>query len=538
MDTPQITLHARAAQPARPARSREERRGGPCSTIMSSDRPTRPARTCPRRRGAISARWTRRRRGGCAPICSTSSIDDRKDQGGGRTGDQTGGHCRRRHRRLGGRGRARAPARPPARHHSGGIGRDRHDRRRRIHHPDRTHLPPAARDRRARVRPRNPVELQARHPVRELERDRRPLHPLLRADRHVRPGWATSIISGCRPGKRASAATSATIASSCRRPRPASSPRRTRSTINYAYHLDAGRYARFLRGFAEAQGVRRVEGKISRVEQDAETGFITALALESGERIEGDLFIDCTGFRGLLIEQTLEAGYEDWTHWLPTNSALPLQTESVGPAVPYTRAIAHEAGWQWRIPLQHRVGNGLVYCSDFMSDDDAADAAPFQHRRRDPRPAAPDPLPRRPSPQGLGQELHRLRAVERLRRAAGIDQHPPVHDRRDAADAALPVRRDQRGRGQPLQRAVAARARGDPRLHRPALQADRAGRQRLLELLPRDGDPRFTRRADRIVPRACPRLPVGRRAVPGRFLGPGHARPAARAAQLAQARPS
>ena len=143
------------------------------------------------------------------------------------------------------------------------------------------------------------------------------------------------------------------------------------SSINYAYHLDAGRYARFLRGFAETHGVRRVEGKISNVEQDGETGFISALALESGERVEGDLFIDCTGFRGLLIEQTLAAGYEDWTQWLPTNSALPLQTASVGPAVPYTRAIAHQAGWQWRIPLQHRVGNGLVYCSDFMSDDEA-----------------------------------------------------------------------------------------------------------------------------------------------------------------------
>ena len=116
----------------------------------------------------------------------------------------------------------------------------------------------------------------------------------------------------------------------------------------------------------------RVEGKISKVEQDGETGFITALALESGERVEGDLFIDCTGFRGLLIEQTLKArATRTGRHWLPTNSALPLQTASVGPAVPYTRAIAHQAGWQWRIPLQHRVGNGLVYCSDFMSDDEA-----------------------------------------------------------------------------------------------------------------------------------------------------------------------
>jgi tryptophan halogenase len=141
--------------------------------------------------------------------------------------------------------------------------------------------------------------------------------------------------------------------------------------INYAYHLDAGRYARFLRKFAEGHGVKRVEGKIAQVHQHAETGFIEGLSLESGARIEGDLFIDCTGFRGLLIEQTLKAGYEDWSHWLPTNSALPLQTAAVGPAVPYTRAIAHKAGWQWRIPLQHRVGNGLVWCSDFMSDDEA-----------------------------------------------------------------------------------------------------------------------------------------------------------------------
>jgi tryptophan halogenase len=143
--------------------------------------------------------------------------------------------------------------------------------------------------------------------------------------------------------------------------------------INYAYHLDAGRYARFLRKFAEAAGVVRTEGKIATVEQHPESGFIAALVLESGTRVEGDLFIDCTGFRGLLIEQTLGAGYEDWTHWLPTNSALPLQTASVGPALPYTRAIAHRAGWQWRIPLQHRVGNGLVYCSDYMSDDEAHD---------------------------------------------------------------------------------------------------------------------------------------------------------------------
>ncbi len=141
--------------------------------------------------------------------------------------------------------------------------------------------------------------------------------------------------------------------------------------LNYAYHIDASRYAKFLRVIAEEHGAVRQEGKIATVEQDPESGFITALVLESGQRIEGDLFVDCTGFRGLLIEQTLEAGYVDWTHWLPSDSAIAVQTESVGPPIPYTRSIAREAGWQWRIPLQHRVGNGLVFSSKHWSDDEA-----------------------------------------------------------------------------------------------------------------------------------------------------------------------
>lgn len=143
------------------------------------------------------------------------------------------------------------------------------------------------------------------------------------------------------------------------------------SPINYAYHLDASVYAKFLRKFAERFGIKRVEGKIKRVKQDAATGFIEGLELESGQHVDGDFFIDCTGFRGLLIEQTLHTGYEDWGHWLPCDSAVAVQTESTGPAVPYTRAIAHEAGWRWKIPLQHRVGNGLVYCSRYMTDDAA-----------------------------------------------------------------------------------------------------------------------------------------------------------------------
>ena len=141
--------------------------------------------------------------------------------------------------------------------------------------------------------------------------------------------------------------------------------------MNYAYHLDASLYAKFLRKSSEKNNTQRVEGKIVKVNTDPESGFITSLTLESGEDIEGDLFVDCTGFRGLLIEQTLHAGYEDWSHWLPCDSAVAVQTESTGPAIPYTRSIAREAGWQWRIPLQSRVGNGMVYCSRYMSDEEA-----------------------------------------------------------------------------------------------------------------------------------------------------------------------
>jgi tryptophan halogenase len=141
--------------------------------------------------------------------------------------------------------------------------------------------------------------------------------------------------------------------------------------INYAYHIDAGRYAGFLRSIAEEHGVQRIEGTIEEVGTNDETGYIEHVKLESGEVIEGDLFVDCTGFRGLLIEQTLHTGYDDWSHYLPCDSAVAVQTKSVGPPIPYTRSIARESGWQWRIPLQSRVGNGLVYCSRYLSDDEA-----------------------------------------------------------------------------------------------------------------------------------------------------------------------
>ncbi len=141
--------------------------------------------------------------------------------------------------------------------------------------------------------------------------------------------------------------------------------------INYAYHIDAGYYAKFLRKIAEQNGAKRIEGKVVDVILCEDSGDIESIHLASGEIIEGDLFIDCSGFRALLIEQALHTGFEDWSHWLPCDSAWAVQTESVREPVPYTRAIAHTAGWQWRIPLQHRVGNGMVYCSRYMSDDEA-----------------------------------------------------------------------------------------------------------------------------------------------------------------------
>lgn len=139
----------------------------------------------------------------------------------------------------------------------------------------------------------------------------------------------------------------------------------------YAYHFDAGLYAAHLRRFAEAGGVDRIEGRIVGADRHGESGDISAVRLASGQRIAGDLFIDCSGFRGLLIEQELESGFADWSNWLPCDRAIAVPSERANDFTPYTRASARPAGWQWRIPLQHRTGNGHVYCSDFMSEDEA-----------------------------------------------------------------------------------------------------------------------------------------------------------------------
>jgi len=143
------------------------------------------------------------------------------------------------------------------------------------------------------------------------------------------------------------------------------------SYIAYAFHFDAGLYSLYLRSLAEERGVVRHEGKITSVNQRAEDGFIESVQMEDGSVVEGELFIDCSGFRGLLIEQTLKAGFVDWSEWLPCNRAMVVPCESVEEITPYTRSTAQKAGWQWRIPLQHRTGNGYVYCSEYISDDEA-----------------------------------------------------------------------------------------------------------------------------------------------------------------------
>ena len=144
------------------------------------------------------------------------------------------------------------------------------------------------------------------------------------------------------------------------------------STFGYAYHFDAGLYAAFLRSYAEKAGVKRHEGRIVEVGQNPDSGFVTAVTLENGEAIDGDLFLDCSGLAGLLIGKTLGTGFEDWSQWLPCNRAAFVPSQRVEPLTPYTRATAKSAGWQWRIPLQHRIGNGYVFSSDFTDDETAA----------------------------------------------------------------------------------------------------------------------------------------------------------------------
>jgi len=152
---------------------------------------------------------------------------------------------------------------------------------------------------------------------------------------------------------------------------PSSDISKIESTFGYAYQFDSSLYAKFLRSYSESKGVQRIEGKVTDVRCHPETGFVEALILESGATVSADLFIDCSGFRGVLIEQTLKTGFEDWSHWLPCDRAIAVPCTSADTITPYTRATARPAGWQWRIPLQHRTGNGHVYWSEFISNEEA-----------------------------------------------------------------------------------------------------------------------------------------------------------------------
>ena len=208
--------------------------------------------------------------------------------------------------------------------------------------------------------------------------------------------------------------------------------------LEYAYHFDASLFARFLRAESEARGVMRVEGRIVEVSRIRRAGFVTGVRLQDGRELDGDLFVDCSGMRALLIGDALGVGYEHWNKWLICDRALAVPCESVSPLTPYVRCTTRSAGWQWRIPLQHRIGNGYVYSSDFVSDDEAAatllsslDAAPLA----DPRPVRFAPGGAR---KGVGEECRLDWTFVRIPGAAGIDEHPPDPDRHPQAPGSVP----------------------------------------------------------------------------------------------------
>jgi tryptophan 7-halogenase len=188
---------------------------------------------------------------------------------------------------------------------------------------------------------------------------------------HFHHYWLRARASGANEGLSAYSLTAA-AAKANRFIRGNPTPNAPLGPMTYAYHFDAGLYAAFLRKQAEARGVLRIEGNIQKVLLDGESGDVSAVQLADGTEVAGDLFVDCSGFRGLLIDGALKTGYEDWTNWLPCDRALAVPCASIKPLTPYTRSTARKAGWQWRIPLQNRIGNGHVYCSSQISDDEAA----------------------------------------------------------------------------------------------------------------------------------------------------------------------
>ena len=230
----------------------------------------------------------------------------------------------------------------------------------------------------------------------------------------------------------------------------------------------------YLREYAQARGVKRLERKVVNVELRGEDGFIRALQLDDGTKVEADLFIDCSGFRGLLIEQALKTGYEDWTHWLPCDRAVAVPCESAGELTPYTRSTARSAGWQWRIPLQHRIGNGYVYCSRFVSDDEAAATLLANLDGKvlaEPRFLSFTTGRRR---KFWNKNCIALGAREWFHGATRIHQHPSHPERRDAARGDFPDRTFDPSRCGGVQPAADRRIRAHPRLHHAPLLRYRA----------------------------------------------------------------
>ena len=183
--------------------------------------------------------------------------------------------------------------------------------------------------------------------------------------------WLKQHLAGkAKPLEAYSINTAACLKNKFMRPR-IDLPNSPLSQVAYAFHFDAGLYARYLRAYSERLGVKRVEGIVQEVITRPEDGHVQSLRLKSGAVVEGDFFIDCSGFRGILIEETLKTGWEDWSHWLPCDRAVAVPCENARELTPYTRSTARTAGWQWRIPLQHRIGNGHVHSSKFISEDEA-----------------------------------------------------------------------------------------------------------------------------------------------------------------------
>ena len=220
--------------------------------------------------------------------------------------------------------------------------------------------------------------------------------------------------------------------------RPGPGARLPLSQLIYAFHFDAGLYAQFLRRRAESKGVDRIEGKIVDVTMDAERGHVSSVTLADGRAIDGELFIDCSGFRGLLMEEKLGTGYEDWSRWLPCDRAVAVPCSLPGPPDPFTRSTARSAGWQWRIPLQHRMGNGLVYSSAHLGRDEA-EALLLANIEGEPL-ADPRHLSFTAGRRRLAWNANvvSLGAIERVHRTAGIDQHPSRPERHRQVARAVP----------------------------------------------------------------------------------------------------